>query len=1498
MKLLLHTPVKSLNKAYLRQSLKRDQIELFKDNLKRMFERIRTDEHEEHLKNIVSDFLKDTWYKQTNEINTSGRTDLVIHNGKSSTYTVGVLMEVKHPGNNNEMISCEKPNAKALHELLHYYMQERYIKGNLEVRRLIVCNIHEWYIFDASDFERLFFHNKKFVENYQKWNDGLFSGDKTDWLYREILKPFVENELETLPCTYFDLRDYVYPLPPSPRWGEETCPLTQRGRAREGALIALYKVLSPPHLLKQSFANDTNSLNREFYSELLHILGLEEIKEKGKKLINRKAPERRDEASLLENTLNILKVRNKLTSFDNPEQTGANEDEQYFSLGLELCITWLNRILFLKLLEGQLRAYHRGNREYAFLNTRRIADFDELEELFFEVLARRNNDRAASVKEKFGDIPYLNSSLFEESDLERKNLHIAALKGRLDLELHGSTVLKNAAGKRLNGKKNTLQYLFEFLDAYDFSSEGEAEIQETPRTIINASVLGLIFEKINGYRDGSFYTPGFITMYICRETIRRAVVERFNSHFLPRPQGEGRGEGGVARLPFKDFDDLRDKLDSSDREVRKQANAVINSLTVCDPAVGSGHFLVSALNELVAIKSELGILCYRDNGDKIKEYKIIVENDELIVTDKDDDGLFAYTLNRNNRPIDELQRLQETLFHEKETIIENCLFGVDINPKSVAICRLRLWIELLKNAYYTVESGYAELETLPNIDINIKCGNSLVSRFGLGNNVNLPAASQNKLKELTEKYRRHVFEYKLSPANKAQLRKVIDGLKHDLENFGLPNDKDLIALRKKENEVAQLGFAFDKKGTETRQKLLAEVEIMQKRFAEKERLVYSNSFEWRFEFPEVLDENGEYIGFDAVIGNPPYIRQEAIKEQKPAFLEMFGSFYCGTADIYTYFYKTGLNLLKSGATLCYIAPNKFMRAGYGKNTRELLTTLAKPLMVLDFGDLPIFDEATTYPSIVMVEKNPPSQPPPAGGRSKVKRRGSDLVPSPSGGGLGRGVILPEALEHKLFVPTPVPLPLLKAARALRGNMTDAEQLLWHCLRRKQLDGYRFRRQHPFERYVLDFYCCEAKLAVELDGGQHNEPDARARDNERTVFLEQHGIQVIRFWNNEVLSNIEGVLETIYLELQRNRPLPNPPPPGEGTIGSSDQGDGTSCSSGQGDRASGSSPQRGEVGRGAVFFTATFTDTAQLTRFDETLATIGFTMPISALSLVGWSLEPMGKRCILEKIRSKGVLLKDFIGSRAYRGITTGLNEAFEINGTEHAQLISEDPKSAEIIKPFLRGRDVKRWCHEHQNSWLIFTRRGIDIHNYPAIIKFLDRKKAQLMPKPAIWDEKKNGPWQGRKAGSYEWYEIQDNIAYWQEFDKTKILSTKISIRPTFSLDTTGSYLGNTSYFIPVKSSEIFLLALLNSQVSEFYCKSIFVGKQNGYYEVQPEGLETFPIPPATDAQKAPIIERVQNILAAPDSPDVPQLEAEIDLLVYALYDLTDAEIALVEGKA
>ena len=337
---------------------------------------------------------------------------------------------------------------------------------------------------------------------------------------------------------------------------------------------------------------------------------------------------------------------------------------------LPLAITWINRVLFLKLLEAQLIKYHKGDQSFSFLSLTKVQSYGDLNSLFFSVLACEQRDRSASVKTIFATVPYLNSSLFEPTEIEQLTIFISNLRDE-SLPIFSSSVLKDSNGKRRTGQLNALEYLFDFLNAYDFSSEGSEEIQEENKTLINASVLGLIFEKINGYKDGSFFTPGFITMYMCRETIRRAVVQKFN-------EIQGWDCQDIAQL----YDKVKDK---------PEANKIINSLKICDPAVGSGHFLVSALNEIIAIKSELNILLDGE-GKTLRDYQIEVVNDELIVTD-DDGKLFEY--NPKSR---ESQRIQETLFHEKQTIIESCLFGIDINPNSVKICRLRLWIELLKNA--------------------------------------------------------------------------------------------------------------------------------------------------------------------------------------------------------------------------------------------------------------------------------------------------------------------------------------------------------------------------------------------------------------------------------------------------------------------------------------------------------------------------------------------------------------------------------------------------------------------------------------------------------------------------------------------------------------------------------------------------------------------------------------------------------------------------------
>ena len=234
-------------------------------------------------------------------------------------------------------------------------------------------------------------------------------------------------------ATYFDVRTY-----------EKIVKNTNK--ADDNKLIALYKILSPAHLLKQAFINDSNSLNTRFYTELLHIIGLEEIKEGGKKLIKRKL--KPDEASLMENTIMKLEDKEALRNITNLSAFGTTQPEQLFNVALELCITRINRILFIKLLEAQLYKFHRRNDDYLFLNSKTIFDFDELSNLFFQVLAEKPANRRKHIQEKYCRVPYLNSSLFERIDLERQTINVSDLDNRLQLPIINSTVLKLDKGKR------------------------------------------------------------------------------------------------------------------------------------------------------------------------------------------------------------------------------------------------------------------------------------------------------------------------------------------------------------------------------------------------------------------------------------------------------------------------------------------------------------------------------------------------------------------------------------------------------------------------------------------------------------------------------------------------------------------------------------------------------------------------------------------------------------------------------------------------------------------------------------------------------------------------------------------------------------------------------------------------------------------------------------------------------------------------------------------
>ena len=293
MNLNILTPKKALNKAFLKVKPTRTDIDKFKTQLIRLLDRINEAESEEFHKNLVSDFLKKIYYDPNHFINTKERNDLVIHNGKDAKSSVGVIIEAKKPTNKAEMLKQDNINVKAFQELVLYYLRERVNGKNLEIRYLIATNIYEWFILDANFFEKTFAQDKK-------------------------------TEIE---FTYFDIREY------------ETL-LRNKNPEDDNKLIALFKVFSPEHLLKLPFINDSNTLDKAFYSELLHIIGLTETKQGSKRLIERKKEAERNTGSLLENAILRLDSLGKIKRLEKPERFGATYNEQLFNVALELSITW------------------------------------------------------------------------------------------------------------------------------------------------------------------------------------------------------------------------------------------------------------------------------------------------------------------------------------------------------------------------------------------------------------------------------------------------------------------------------------------------------------------------------------------------------------------------------------------------------------------------------------------------------------------------------------------------------------------------------------------------------------------------------------------------------------------------------------------------------------------------------------------------------------------------------------------------------------------------------------------------------------------------------------------------------------------------------------------------------------------------------------------------------------------------------------------------------
>ncbi|EAI3976386.1 class I SAM-dependent DNA methyltransferase [Campylobacter jejuni] len=904
------------NPYYRKKQIMQNEFDIFNKALMQYLERLESSqsENEDYLvANALSPFLTMLNFKTHIKTKQKGKSEIDLSISKDEfSKDLEVLIEAKKP-NSKEFITHTKVNSKALHETILYYFRNR--EYSFSLKFIIITDFYKFYIFKISEFEELFYKNPSFKKLFEEFcnPNSLFKGN-TEEFYKEVAK-LIENSKENLKGFLIDLTF-----------------LKDKQKSNFKNLASIYKTFHRDFLLNEFNPNDANSLNNAFYKELLYILGLCESKQNSK-LIIAKSEESKEEQGTFYTAIN------------------SKLKEENFETILKLLILWLNRILFLKLIESNLVRFN-DDKNLKFLNFKKIPDFDKLSELFFEVLAKEKSTRK---KSEFAYLPYLNSSLFEKQSIEN-TLEISSLSNDLKLFYYKNTVLKDDKCKAKKGQVGLLEYLFEFLDSFDFGSDDEQSEILSQKELISSSVLGNVFEKLNGYKEGSFYTPSFITSYMCKESIAKVVLDKFNAQF---------------DLDAKDISELRKSLRKEDKKAQKE---LLNSIKICDPAVGSGHFLVSALNVMLSIYDELNLFD--------EEFYLEVQNDEILITGRK--GEFI-EYKRPSTPKDKAHLIQQELFHTKKDIIENNLFGVDINPNSCEITKLRLWIELLKHSFYQSfdDGNYHDLKTLPNIDINIKCGNSLVSYFETGKSLN----HYPNIKERINKYKHIVKDYKEGfYTDKSHINQEIKNLKISFKNFCFAdkfkkemksfNDKCEKYSKKYGNFLAVDDenlkffvsanltlFDFDEK------EAIKEFANLKKEYDNIFNLESNHPFEWRFEFPEILDDDGNFKGFDLIIGNPPYIRQEELKELKPHLAKNY-KVYKGTSDIYTYFYELGFNVLKDrGGVLSYITSNKYTRAGYGEALREFLLKNVKFLEYTDLNGIKVFDSATVDTSILCFEKS-------------------------------------------------------------------------------------------------------------------------------------------------------------------------------------------------------------------------------------------------------------------------------------------------------------------------------------------------------------------------------------------------------------------------------------------------------------------------------------------------------------------------------------------------
>jgi hypothetical protein len=322
---------------------------------------------------------------------------------------------------------------------------------------------------------------------------------------------------------------------------------------------------------------------------------------------------------------------------------------------------------------------------------------------------------------------------------------------------------------------------------------------------------------------------------------------------------------------------------------------------------------------------------------------------------------------------------------------------------------------------------------------------------------------------------------------------------------------------------------------------------------------------------------------------------------------------------------------------------------------------------------------------------------------------------------------------------------------------------------------------------------------------------------------------------------------------------------------------------------------------------------EIRKLTEYVTSNHFIIPSERLSPEAWSLKSDEEAAVFTKLINGSKALGDYVERRIFYGVKTGLNDAFIIDSETKRKLIAKDKRSSELIHPLLGGEDIRRYIFNPKDQWIIFSRRGVNIDRYPAIRDHLAQWKEDLTPK-----KDKNAK-RGRKPGGYEWYEIQDDVAYYEVFDGPKLIFPDIAKGPRFCLDDDGYYLANTAYCLGTEDR--YLLGILNSRLFWFAISNISIpfGIRAGEYRYRLiyQYMEKVPIRVIDHANASDktrhdqMVNHVEQMLKLHKSVALAQTpqekttlerqlaatNAQIDRLVYDLYGLTPEEIRVLENS-